>query len=41
MTRQYTGTTWADREWPGRVFLAYAGPAGDALVDRELYLPRC
>ncbi|TVZ05049.1 transposase [Trebonia kvetii] len=29
-----------DHELTGGVFLAYAGPKGRALIDRELYLPR-
>jgi SRSO17 transposase len=38
--RQYTGTAGKITNCQLGVFLAYAGPKGRALVDRELYLPR-
>jgi SRSO17 transposase len=38
--RQYTGTAGKITNCQVGVFLAYAGPKGRALVDRELYLPR-
>jgi SRSO17 transposase len=38
--RQYTGTTGKIDNCQIGVFLAYATPAGRALIDRELYLPR-
>src|SRR5437588_1255457 len=38
--RQYTGTTGKIDNCQIGVFLAYAAPAGRALVDRELYLPK-
>jgi SRSO17 transposase len=37
--RQYTGTTGKIDNCQIGVFLAYATPAGRALIDRELYLP--
>jgi SRSO17 transposase len=37
--RQYTGTTGKIDNCQLGVFLAYASPAGRALIDRELYLP--
>ena len=40
MQRQYTGTTGKIDNCQLGVFLAYAGPRGRALIDRELYLPR-
>ena len=40
MGRQYTGTTGKIDNCQIGVFLAYATPAGRALIDRELYLPR-
>jgi len=39
--RQYTGTSGKVDNCQIGVFLAYASPLGSALVDRELYLPRC
>ena len=39
--RQYTGTAGKITNCQIGVFLAYAGPKGRALIDRELYLPRC
>ena len=39
--RQYTGTAGKITNCQVGVFLAYASPKGRALVDRELYLPRC
>ncbi len=41
VARQYTGTAGRIENCQVGVFLAYASPAGNALVDRELYLPRC
>ena len=41
VARQYTGTAGRIENCQVGVFLAYASPAGYALVDRELYLPRC
>jgi SRSO17 transposase len=41
VARQYTGTAGRIENCQVGVFLAYASPAGHALVDRELYLPRC
>src|SRR3954451_6158348 len=38
--RQYTGTTGKIDNCQIGVFCAYATPAGRALIDRELYLPR-
>jgi SRSO17 transposase len=38
--RQYTGTAGKVTTCQVGVFLAYAGPRGRALIDRELYLPR-
>jgi len=38
--RQYTGTAGNITNCQLGVFLAYAGPRGRALIDRELYLPR-
>jgi SRSO17 transposase len=38
--RQYTGTAGKVTNCQLGVFLAYAGPEGRALIDRELYLPR-
>src|SRR3982751_6903544 len=38
--RQYTGTTGKIDNCQIGVFLAYATPAGRALIDRELYVPR-
>src|ERR687885_1364598 len=38
--RQYSGTAGRVENCQVGVFLAYAGPRGHALVDRELYLPR-
>jgi SRSO17 transposase len=38
--RQYTGTAGKITNCQVGVFLAYAGPRGRALIDRELYLPR-
>jgi len=37
---QYTGTAGKITNCQLGVFLAYAGPKGRALIDRELYLPR-
>nr|WP_158842779.1 IS701 family transposase [Saccharothrix deserti] len=39
--RQYTGTAGRIENSQVAVFLAYASPRGYALVDREVYLPRC
>jgi SRSO17 transposase len=38
--RQYSGTAGRIENCQVGVFLAYAGPRGRALVDRELYLPK-
>jgi SRSO17 transposase len=38
--RQYSGTAGRVENCQLGVFLAYAGPAGRALIDAELYLPR-
>ena len=38
--RQYSGTAGRIENCQLGVFLAYAGPRGRALVDRELYLPK-
>jgi DDE superfamily endonuclease len=40
VARQYTGTTGKIDNCQIGVFLAYATPAGRALIDRKLYLPR-
>jgi SRSO17 transposase len=37
--RQYTGTAGRIENAQVAVYLVYAGPAGHALIDRELYLP--
>jgi SRSO17 transposase len=39
--RQYTGTAGRVENSQVAVYLAYAAPGGHALIDRELYLPRC
>jgi SRSO17 transposase len=39
--RQYTGTAGRIENAQVAVYLAYAGAAGYAMIDRELYLPRC
>ena len=38
--RQYTGTAGRIENAQVAVYLAYAGQAGHAMIDRELYLPR-
>ena len=38
--RQYTGTAGRIENAQVAVYLGYAAPAGHALIDRELYLPR-
>jgi len=38
--RQYTGTAGRTENAQVAVYLAYVAPAGHALIDRELYLPR-
>src|SRR6266496_4153572 len=38
--RQYSGTAGRVENCQVAVFLSYASPAGHALIDRELYLPR-
>lgn len=38
--RQYTGTAGRIENAQIAVYLTYAGPAGHAMIDRELYLPR-
>jgi SRSO17 transposase len=40
VARQYTGTTGKIDNCQVGVFCAYATPAGRALIDRELYLPK-
>jgi SRSO17 transposase len=40
VARQYTGTAGRIENAQVGVFLAYASPAGLALIDRELYLPK-
>ena len=39
VARQYSGTAGRIENCQVGVFLAYAGPSGHALIDRELYLP--
>jgi SRSO17 transposase len=39
--RQYTGTAGRIENSQVAVYLAYVGRGGHALIDRELYLPRC
>src|SRR5215471_14493907 len=39
--RQYSGTAGRTENCQVGVFLAYASVHGHALIDRELYLPRC
>jgi len=39
--RQYTGTAGRIENAQVAVFLAYAASGGYALIDREVYLPRC
>ena len=39
--RQYSGTAGRVENCQVAVFLSYAAPGGHALIDRELYLPRC
>jgi SRSO17 transposase len=39
--RQYTGTAGRIENAQVAVYLAYAAARGHALIDRELYLPRC
>jgi SRSO17 transposase len=38
--RQYTGTAGRIENAQVAVYLGYAAPAGHALIDRELYLPK-
>jgi len=40
VARQYTGTAGRIENAQVGVFLAYAAPAGVALIDRDLYLPK-
>jgi SRSO17 transposase len=40
VARQYTGTAGRIENAQVGVFLAYASPAGVALIDRDLYLPK-
>ncbi len=40
MQRQYTGTAGRVENAQVAVYLTYAGQAGHAMIDRELYLPR-
>jgi SRSO17 transposase len=39
--RQYSGTAGRIENSQVGVFLSYASPAGRALIDRRVYLPRC
>ena len=39
VARQYSGTTGRIENCQVRAFLAYAGPRGTVLMDREFYLP--
>jgi SRSO17 transposase len=39
--RQYSGTAGRVENCQVAVFLSYSSQAGHALIDRELYLPRC
>ena len=39
--RQYTGTAGRIENAQVAVYLTYAGARGHAMIDRELYLPRC
>jgi SRSO17 transposase len=39
--RQYTGTAGRIENAQVAVYLTYAGAGGHAMIDRELYLPRC
>ncbi|MDN5920860.1 MAG: IS701 family transposase [Pseudonocardia sp.] len=39
--RQYTGTAGRIENAQVAVYLVYAGARGHAMIDRELYLPRC
>jgi SRSO17 transposase len=39
--RQYSGTAGKVDNCQLGVFVAYASPKGRAMIDRELYLPRC
>jgi SRSO17 transposase len=39
--RQYTGTAGRIQNAQVAVYLTYAGARGHAMIDRELYLPRC
>ena len=41
VARQYSGTAGRVENCQVAVFLSYAAPGGHALIDRELYLPRC
>src|SRR5262249_58556208 len=38
--RQYSGTAGRTENAQVAVYLTYAAPAGHALIDRELYLPK-
>ena len=40
MQRQYTGTAGRIENAQVAVYLTYAAPAGHALIDRALYVPR-
>jgi SRSO17 transposase len=40
VARQYTGTAGRIESAQVGVFLAYAAPAGVALIDRDLYVPK-
>jgi SRSO17 transposase len=39
--RQYTGTAGRIENAQVAVYLVYAAARGHAMIDRELYLPRC
>jgi SRSO17 transposase len=39
--RQYTGTAGRIENAQVAVYLTYASPRGHAMIDRELYLPKC
>ena len=40
LPRQYTGTAGRIENAQVAVYLGYSAPAGHALIDRELYLPK-
>ncbi len=41
VSRQYSGTAGRIENCQIGVFMAYRSPHGHALIDRELYLPKC